>query len=106
MRLESRKPLKRQRARPDAGGALPGQLLGVMDTDALGDAGEQRAPRDPTNTIVRREYAFNPKDRSSSSANAHGPMQAAPCAGHDTAKRFNVPFNQHQLMSDMVYNAN
>jgi soluble lytic murein transglycosylase len=53
--------------------------------------------------IVRQESAYNPKDRSS--ANALGLMQVTPAAGRDTAKRFNVPFDQHRLMSDMVYNA-
>jgi soluble lytic murein transglycosylase len=53
--------------------------------------------------IVRQESAFNPKDRSS--ANALGLMQVTPAAGRDTAKRFNVPFDQHRLTSDMVYNA-
>ena len=53
--------------------------------------------------IVRQESAFNPKDRSS--ANALGLMQVTPAAGRDTAKRFNVPFDQHRLMSDIAYNA-
>ena len=53
--------------------------------------------------IVRQESAFNPKDRSS--ANALGLMQVTPAAGRDTAKRFNVPFDQHRLMSDTAYNA-
>ena len=53
--------------------------------------------------IVRQESAFNPKDRSS--ANALGLMQVTPAAGRDTAKRFNVPFDQHRLMSDVAYNA-
>jgi soluble lytic murein transglycosylase len=53
--------------------------------------------------IVRQESAFNPKDRSS--ANALGLMQVTPAAGRDTAKRANVPFDQHRLMSDIAYNA-
>ena len=54
-------------------------------------------------SIVRQESAFNP--RVVSSANAIGLMQVTPAAGRDTAKRFNVSFDQRRLMSDVVYNA-
>ena len=32
-------------------------------------------------------------------------MQVTPAAGRDTAKRFNVSFDQRRLMADVVYNA-
>ncbi|HYA07227.1 MAG TPA: lytic transglycosylase domain-containing protein [Xanthobacteraceae bacterium] len=54
-------------------------------------------------SIVRQESAFNP--RVVSSANAIGLMQVTPEAGRDTAKRFNVVFNQHRLADDVAYNA-
>ena len=54
-------------------------------------------------SIVRQESAFNPKVVSS--ANAIGLMQVTPQAGRDTAKRFNVVFNQRRLADDVVYNA-
>jgi soluble lytic murein transglycosylase len=54
-------------------------------------------------SIVRQESAFNPKVVSS--ANALGLMQVTPAAGRDTAKRFNVTFDQRRLISDVVYNA-
>ena len=54
-------------------------------------------------SIVRQESAFNP--RVVSSANAIGLMQVTPPAGRDTAKRFNVTFDQRRLMDDVVYNA-
>ena len=47
-------------------------------------------------SIVRQESAFNP--RVVSSANAIGLMQVTPAAGRDTAKRFNVTFDQRRLM--------
>jgi soluble lytic murein transglycosylase len=53
--------------------------------------------------IVRQESAFNP--RVVSSANAIGLMQVTPAAGRDTAKRFNVTFDQHRLSQDVIYNA-
>jgi soluble lytic murein transglycosylase len=54
-------------------------------------------------SIVRQESAFN--SRVVSSANAIGLMQVTPAAGRDTAKRFNVAFDQHRLMADVAYNA-
>ena len=54
-------------------------------------------------SIVRQESAFNSKVVSS--ANAIGLMQVTPAAGRDTAKRFNVSFDQHRLMADVAYNA-
>jgi soluble lytic murein transglycosylase len=54
-------------------------------------------------SIVRQESAFNAKVISS--ANAIGLMQVTPEAGRDTAKRFNVAFNQHRLLVDIPYNA-
>jgi soluble lytic murein transglycosylase len=54
-------------------------------------------------SIVRQESAFNPKVVSS--ANAIGLMQVTPPAGRDTAKRFNVTFDQRRLMDDVAYNA-
>jgi soluble lytic murein transglycosylase len=53
--------------------------------------------------IVRQESAFNP--RVVSSANAIGLMQVTPAAGRDTAKRFNVTFDQRRLTQDVAYNA-
>jgi soluble lytic murein transglycosylase len=54
-------------------------------------------------SIVRQESAFNTKV--ASSANALGLMQVTPAAGRDTAKRFNVTFDQRRLMNDVAYNA-
>ncbi len=54
-------------------------------------------------SIVRQESAFNPKVVSA--ANAIGLMQVTPPAGRDTAKRFNVVFDQRRLKDDIVYNA-
>jgi soluble lytic murein transglycosylase len=54
-------------------------------------------------SIVRQESAFNP--RAVSSANAIGLMQVTPAAGHDTAKRFNMTFDQRRLSQDIAYNA-
>jgi soluble lytic murein transglycosylase len=53
--------------------------------------------------IVRQESAFNP--RVVSSANAIGLMQVTPAAGRDTAKRYNVTFDQRRLSQDVAYNA-
>jgi soluble lytic murein transglycosylase len=53
--------------------------------------------------IVRQESAFNP--RVVSSANAIGLMQVTPAAGRDTAKRFNITFDQRRLSQDVAYNA-
>jgi soluble lytic murein transglycosylase len=53
-------------------------------------------------SIVRQESAFNPKVVSG--ANAYGLMQVTPPAGRDTAKRFNVSFDQRRLAGDVVYN--
>jgi soluble lytic murein transglycosylase len=53
--------------------------------------------------IVRQESAFNP--RAISSANAIGLMQVTPAAGRDTAKRFNIVFDQRRLGQDIAYNA-
>jgi soluble lytic murein transglycosylase len=54
-------------------------------------------------SIVRQESAFNP--RVVSSANAIGLMQVTPDAGRDTARRFNVTFDQRRLADDVAYNA-
>jgi len=54
-------------------------------------------------SIVRQESAFNPKVVSG--ANAYGLMQVTPPAGRDTAKRFNVTFDQRRLANDVTYNA-
>jgi soluble lytic murein transglycosylase len=54
-------------------------------------------------SIVRQESAFNPKVVSS--ANAIGLMQVTPAAGRDTAKKYNVSFDQQRLSNDVVYNA-
>ncbi len=53
-------------------------------------------------SIVRQESSFNQKDISS--AMAMGLMQVTPAAGRDTAKRFNVGYDQKRLLSDQVYN--
>ena len=54
-------------------------------------------------SIVRQESAFNPKIVSA--ANAYGLMQVTPAAARDTAKRFNVTFDQRRLANDVTYNA-
>jgi soluble lytic murein transglycosylase len=54
-------------------------------------------------SIVRQESAFNPKVVSG--ANAYGLMQVTPAAARDTAKRFNVTFDQRRLANDVNYNA-
>ena len=54
-------------------------------------------------SIVRQESAFNP--HVVSAANAYGLMQVTPEAARDTAKRFNMSFNQRRLADDVVYNA-
>jgi soluble lytic murein transglycosylase len=54
-------------------------------------------------SIVRQESAFN--SRVVSSANAIGLMQVTPAAGRDTAKRFNIVFDQRRLAADVAYNA-
>jgi len=53
-------------------------------------------------SIARQESAFN--TRVVSSANAIGLMQVTPAAGRNTAKRFNVGFDQRRLMADVAYN--
>jgi soluble lytic murein transglycosylase len=54
-------------------------------------------------SIARQESAFNPKVVSG--ANAYGLMQVTPAAARDTAKRFNVTFDQRRLANDPTYNA-
>jgi soluble lytic murein transglycosylase len=54
-------------------------------------------------SIARQESAFNPKIVSA--ANAYGLMQVTPAAARDTAKRFNVTFDQRRLANDVTYNA-
>ena len=54
-------------------------------------------------SIARQESAFNP--RIVSAANAYGLMQVTPAAARDTAKRFNVTFDQRRLANDVTYNA-
>ena len=73
--------------------------FGVPDYEQIGPQVE----RCVVFSIVRQESAFNPKVISS--ANALGLMQVTPGAGRDTAKRFNVAFNQHRLLVDVPYNA-
>jgi soluble lytic murein transglycosylase len=73
--------------------------FGVPDYQQIGPAVEPCV----VYSIVRQESAFNP--RAVSSANAIGLMQVTPAAGRDTAKRFNVTFDQRRLMDDIVYNA-
>ena len=73
--------------------------FGVPDYQQIGPEVE----RCVVYSIVRQESAFN--SRVVSSANAIGLMQVTPAAGRDTAKRFNVSFDQHRLMADVAYNA-
>jgi len=73
--------------------------FGVPDYQQIGPAVE----RSVVYSIVRQESAFN--SRVVSSANAIGLMQVTPAAGRDTAKRFNVSFDQLRLMADVAYNA-
>jgi soluble lytic murein transglycosylase len=54
-------------------------------------------------SIARQESAFNPKIVSP--ANAYGLMQVTPAAARDTAKRFNITFDQRRLANDVTYNA-
>ncbi|MGA8495624.1 MAG: lytic transglycosylase domain-containing protein [Xanthobacteraceae bacterium] len=54
-------------------------------------------------SIARQESAFNPKVVSA--ANAYGLMQVTPAAARDTAKRFNVTYDQRRLANDPTYNA-
>jgi soluble lytic murein transglycosylase len=54
-------------------------------------------------SIARQESAFNPKIVSA--ANAYGLMQVTQAAARDTAKRFNVTFDQRRLANDVTYNA-
>ena len=53
-------------------------------------------------SIARQESGFNP--RIVSTANALGLMQVTPDAGRYVSKKFNVPFDQHRLLRDTVYN--
>jgi len=73
--------------------------FGVPDYQQIGPEVERRV----VYSIVRQESAFNPKVVSS--ANAIGLMQVTPAAARDTAKRFNVSFDRHRLMADVIYNA-
>jgi soluble lytic murein transglycosylase len=73
--------------------------FGVPDYRQIGPEVEPRV----VYAIIRQESAFNP--RVVSSANAIGLMQVTPAAGRDTAKRFNVTFDQHRLSQDLAYNA-
>jgi len=73
--------------------------FGVPEYQQIGPAVE----RCVVYAIVRQESAFNP--RVVSSANAIGLMQVTPAAGRDTAKRFNVTFDQRRLSQDVAYNA-
>jgi peptidoglycan lytic transglycosylase len=73
--------------------------FGIPDYQQIGPQVE----RSVVYSIVRQESAFN--SRVVSSANAIGLMQVTPAAGRDTAKRFNVSFEQHRLMADVAYNA-
>jgi soluble lytic murein transglycosylase len=73
--------------------------FGVPDYQQIGPAVELCV----VYAIVRQESAFNP--RVVSSANAIGLMQVTPAAGRDTAKRFNVTFDQRRLSQDVAYNA-
>ena len=73
--------------------------FGVPDYQQIGPEVE----RCVVYSIVRQESAFN--TRVVSSANAIGLMQVTPAAGRDTAKRFNVSFDQRRLMADVAYNA-
>jgi soluble lytic murein transglycosylase len=52
--------------------------------------------------IVRQESEFN--SRVVSGANAYGLMQVTAATGRDTAKRFNVAFDQRRLLNDVAYN--
>ena len=73
--------------------------FGVPDYRQIGPEVEPRV----VYAIIRQESAFNP--RVVSSANAIGLMQVTPAAGRDTAKRFNVTFDQRRLSQDVAYNA-
>ena len=73
--------------------------FGVPDYRQIGPAVEPCV----VYAIIRQESAFNP--RVVSSANAIGLMQVTPAAGRDTAKRFNVTFDQRRLSQDVAYNA-
>ena len=53
-------------------------------------------------SIIRQESAFD--TRIVSPAHALGLMQVTPSAGRNTARKFNVPFDQRRLLSDVAYN--
>ena len=55
-----------------------------------------------TYSIARTESHFNQKVIST--AKAMGFMQVTPAAGRDTAKRFNVTYDENKLRTDPVYN--
>ncbi len=73
--------------------------FGVPDFQPIGPAVERYV----VYSIARQESAFNPKVVSG--ANAYGLMQVTPAAARDTAKRFNVTFDQRRLANDVTYNA-
>jgi soluble lytic murein transglycosylase len=73
--------------------------FGVPDYQPIGPGVERYV----VYSIVRQESAFNP--RVVSGANAYGLMQVTPPAGRDTAKKFNVTFDQRRLANDPAYNA-
>jgi len=73
--------------------------FGVPEFHPIGPAVE----RCVVYSIARQESAFNA--RVVSSANAIGLMQVTPAAAKDTARKFNVTFDQRRLMDDIVYNA-
>jgi soluble lytic murein transglycosylase len=53
-------------------------------------------------SIARQESYLN--QQVVSSAHAMGLMQVTPEAGRDTARRFNVTYSRHRLLTDPVYN--
>lgn len=73
--------------------------FGVPDYRQIGPQVE----RSVVYSIVRQESAFNTKVVSS--AHALGLMQVTPGAGRNTARKFNVPFDQKRLLGDVTYNA-
>jgi soluble lytic murein transglycosylase len=73
--------------------------FGVPDFQPIGPVVERYV----VYSIARQESAFNPKVVSG--ANAYGLMQVTPAAARDTAKRFNVTFDQRRLANDPTYNA-
>jgi len=72
--------------------------FGIPNVEPIGPPVERHV----VYAIVRQESEFN--SRVVSGANAYGLMQVTAATGRDTAKRFNVAFDQRRLLNDVAYN--